>query len=70
MLKMTKAFECHSFRGVKFLVFPHICYDDSVHVVDENGNNYGSWVEWASFKRHFVRKLASRIDTVKLFLRH
>ena len=42
----------------------------AVSVVDENGNNYGSWVEWASFKRHFVRKLASRIDTVKLFLRH
>ena len=42
------AFEVWSHRGVKFVAVPT---DRSHHIMDENGNQYGAWLDLARFRK-------------------
>ena len=55
---MDKIFETWKEKGVKFIAIR--CGPAAVHVMDENGNNYGSYFDIDNFKR-FKRDNPDRV---------
>lgn len=45
---MDKAFESFTYLGRKFLAFPT---QGGIHVIDEHGNNFGSYFDRKSFQK-------------------
>ena len=46
---MAKAFKTWTFWGVRFLGFPNF---SNLHVIDEDGRNYGGWRSVDEFRKH------------------
>lgn len=44
----TKIFQTWTYKGTKFLAFPH---GIGIMVIDEFGNNYGAWQKLSNFKK-------------------
>lgn len=63
---MEQAFATHRRNGLRYLTFPSSSSDGSVHIVDENGNNYGSWLSWYSFMKAEREPEEYRLGKIRL----
>ena len=59
----VKAFQPFRFRSRQYLAFP---VDRNVMIMDEYGNNFGSWYSIDSFKKHFAKGGAEPVGKIKL----
>lgn len=58
------AFTAFRFGGLKFIAIP--IDRGNIHVLDDTGKNYGSWMDMNSFKRNFRECLASAVSHLTL----
>ncbi len=58
---MDKAFQTWTFNGIAFVAVKN---GGNVHVMDENGNNYGGWASVENFRQSQRGKISTLAKTM------